>query len=309
LLSFAQTVDTLVYMTHLVPSEIILDISKNISVPQQDMLLSLSQDLALKNAFLESLNITVPDYMTIVSAEGLKSAVENFDYPVLVRRNQTDWLEGASFIIESERDLDEVISHQFRGTYIVEPFFQEARELVLSAVKTRKEEVLPVGITELEYREDRLYQAVNPPQIEDEIGLQAFDIAKRTVDALDFQGLFSIEFYLHPNGVLEVKGLQPFTHPGVRYTIEAENISQYDAMIRAILDWPLPQIEHYKGSVMMLFYAEHKEKIYQEVFNHPEWLIKVYHEEDKKKPQGHILLLTEDTAETQTELNEIQLWE
>lgn len=308
LVSFAQTVDTLIYMTHLVPAETISSISENINVPQQDMLISLAQDISLRNAFLETLDIAIPDYMTVVSTEGLEEAVEKFGYPLLMRRNQTDWLEEALFVIESETDLDELLNHQFRGTYIAEPLFPEAREFVVSVAKTRDKEVLPGGITELKYRDNHLYQAVNPPQIEDETVVEVFDIANKIAEGVDFQGLFTIEFYLHTDGRLEVKGLEPFTHPGAHYTTETANLSQYDILIRALLGWPIPKVEEYKESVMVPFYIEHREKIYQEFFDHPDWLLKVYHEEDKDKPQGHLLLLAEDITEALGELAEIQLW-
>lgn len=308
LISFAQTVDTLVYMTHLISSETIATISENIYIPQQDLLLSIAQDIALKNAFLEGLDIAIPDYMTVVSAEGLKSAVEAFGYPVLMRRNQTDWLDETLFLIKNESDFNELQNHEFRGTYIAEPYILEARELILSVAKTRDQEVLPVGITELKYKGNLLYQAINPPQIENETGLEAFEVASKIAQELDFQGLFTIEFYLLKDGSLKVKGIQPFTHLGAHYTIEAENLSQYDVMIRSVLGWPIPQIEHYTGSVMVPFYKNHKEKIYQEFFNHPDWLLKIYHEEDKDKPQGYILLLSEDINSALEELENVQLW-
>ncbi len=309
LVSFAQTVDTLIYMTHLVPSEIISKISENINVPQQDMLLSLAQDISLRNAFLESLDIAIPDYMTVVSGQGLEEAVEKLGYPLLVRRNQTDWLEEALFVIESEKDLDELLNHPFRGTYIAEPLAPDAREFVVSVAKTRDKEVLPGRITELKHRDNRLYQAIYPPQMEDETVVEVVDIADRIAEELEFQGLFTIEFYLHMDGTLKVKGLAPFIHPGAHYTTEAANLSQYDILIRAVLGWPIPKVDNYKEIVMMPFYTEHKEKVYQEFFAHPDWLLKVYHEEDKDKPQGHLLLLTEDITGALEELAEIQLWE
>jgi 5-(carboxyamino)imidazole ribonucleotide synthase len=59
------------------------------------------------------------------------------------------------------------------------------------------------------------------------------------MDALDYVGVLTIEFFLMPGGTLIANEMAPRVHNSGHWTIEAALTSQFEQHIRAIAGWPL----------------------------------------------------------------------
>jgi 5-(carboxyamino)imidazole ribonucleotide synthase len=85
----------------------------------------------------------------------------------------------------------------------------------------------------------------------DKIAALARDEARRIADALDYVGVFAVEFFLTAEGGLLLNEIAPRVHNSGHWTIEGAETSQFEQHIRAVAGWPLGPVGRRFDSVTM----------------------------------------------------------
>lgn len=80
---------------------------------------------------------------------------------------------------------------------------------------------------------------LSPAKIEEKQLWKAEAIARKVVQSLKSPGLFAIELFVDDNGDILVNETAPRVHNSGHHTIEANYSSQYDMLLRIILNYPL----------------------------------------------------------------------
>jgi 5-(carboxyamino)imidazole ribonucleotide synthase len=75
--------------------------------------------------------------------------------------------------------------------------------------------------------------------LEEKVLWKAQAIARKVVQGLKSPGLFAIELFIDGNDDLWVNETAPRVHNSGHHTIEANYSSQYDMLLRILLDYPL----------------------------------------------------------------------
>jgi len=76
-----------------------------------------------------------------------------------------------------------------------------------------------------------------PPEAES----TARDAVSRALDALDYVGAVAIEFFLLRDGAVLANEIAPRVHNSGHWTLDACDICQFEAHMRAVAGWPLPK--------------------------------------------------------------------
>ncbi len=94
-------------------------------------------------------------------------------------------------------------------------------------------------------------QVLLPARIPENIISQALDAAKKTIQSLSplgLRGVLAIEMFLTKSGEILVNEVAPRPHNSGHVTMETSDICQFEAHIRAISGYPLPQpVTHRAG--------------------------------------------------------------
>jgi 5-(carboxyamino)imidazole ribonucleotide synthase len=80
---------------------------------------------------------------------------------------------------------------------------------------------------------------ISPSALSEEIQNKAKDIARDLVKKLDIVGILAVEMFITPAGEVLVNEAAPRPHNSGHQTINANVTSQYEQLLRAILDLPL----------------------------------------------------------------------
>jgi 5-(carboxyamino)imidazole ribonucleotide synthase len=80
---------------------------------------------------------------------------------------------------------------------------------------------------------------LSPAKIEEKQLWKAEAIARKVVQSLKSPGLFAIELFVDHQGEILVNETAPRVHNSGHHSIEANYCSQYDMLLRIILDYPL----------------------------------------------------------------------
>jgi 5-(carboxyamino)imidazole ribonucleotide synthase len=78
-----------------------------------------------------------------------------------------------------------------------------------------------------------------PADIPAEVAREAYRVAELVVDKMDFVGLLAVEMFLTKTGRVLVNEVAPRPHNSGHHTIEANVTSQYQQLLRAVLNLPL----------------------------------------------------------------------
>ncbi len=148
-------------------------------------------------------------------------------------------------------------------------------------------------------------EIIAPARIPLELQVQAQELAKTAVEAIDGIGVFGFEFFLtHDNQIL-LNESAPRPHNSGHYTIEACVTSQFENHVRAVCGLPLGSTNLIVPTAVMVnilgkrtgeAVVDHAENLLSTVNAH----LHVYGKSDSKigRKMGHITVLGMDTEET-----------
>lgn len=139
---------------------------------------------------------------------------------LLTKENyQKKWTEASVFeqVAEIDLELAVIIARNQRGETAIYPVI---------------EQVINKEYNLLEY-------LLTPARIDDATAEIAKNIALQVVDAFDQPGIYAVELFLNKNGEIWVNETAPRVHNSGHASIEAADSSQFDMMLRVLLNLPL----------------------------------------------------------------------
>ena len=153
---------------------------------------------------------------------------------------------------------------------------------------------------------------ITPATLSDEIHKKAKKIASDLVRKLDIVGILAVEMFITPTGEILVNEAAPRPHNSGHQTINANVTSQYEQLLRAILNLPLGSTAINKPSAMVNLLGEegYTGPVYYEGLNEllaiPDVHLFLYGKAETRphRKMGHITIVDEDKNEL---INKIKL--
>ncbi|PMD69500.1 ATP-grasp domain-containing protein [Companilactobacillus nuruki] len=234
--------DLLLYMDENFDSGLLKQLADSFNIAQGADLLEIVQDRYIERTFLNDLNINVPPFFSIVTVDDVKKAVEEIGFPCILKPIQKNQSILKRHILYNDQDVERVQKLLLDGTYILEAWIDTQTEYSIMVSKGKDQKIHTFPMIQEIYDGNHLMSSFiykkNDPDIEAEMQRVALMVAEN----IDYVGIFGIGFILSQSGVLYVKRI----FPGINYSAnvyqEATGISQFELHIRAICDWPIPEI-------------------------------------------------------------------
>ena len=234
--------DLLLYMDENFDSGLLKQLANDYNVVQGADLLEIVQDRYIERTFLNDLNINVPPFFSIVTVDDIKKAIAEIGFPCILKPIQKNQTVLKRHILYNYEDVARVKKLLPDGTYILEAWIDTKTEYSIMVSKSKDQKIHTFPMIKDIYDGTHLMSSFiykkNDPDVEAEMQRVALMIAEN----VDYVGIFGIGFILSQSGVLYVKRI----FPGINYSAnvyqEATGISQFELHIRAICDWPIPEI-------------------------------------------------------------------
>lgn len=292
--TFMATVDTVIYTSNKVSADAIEFLERKHRIPQASQALYVTQDRMLQKAYLESLSFNIAPFHTIVNKLDIYDAVTSIGYPCVLRNNQPQLLGDRHIVLYEEADIEKTDDFLASGTCVLEAWVPKEQEFTIVCAKDPNGQVHPLALSETKHFKDKLIQTQNPPELSEEVAIEMFRIAQTFADQTQMQGVFAIDLFLTTAGVIYVHDVKPFPDKAGNFTLDSSQLSMYEAHVRACLDWPLPQIQHYNPSVTKFFGQDEKASVLDLARKNSDWLLNVYPLQSNPDYAGHITVLAED---------------
>lgn len=256
------------------------------------------QNKALQKQFYQDKNIPSSPFQIIENEK-----IENVDaslYPFF-QKSQKDGYDGKG--VQYIADVND-LNKQLGVSSILEKAVDIQKELAITVAVDSHKNIRLFPICEMVFDEklNLVDYLLVPASISKEEENTINQIAKDFINAIDSKGLFSIEFFLTKNNEILVNEAAPRAHNSAHYTMEACNISQFEAQLQILLDLKLPEIILKSKASMVNIIGEvmycgkpliEGQDLFQII---PDFHFHLYGKKETKpgRKMGHITLLHQD---------------
>lgn len=186
------------------------------------------------------------------SSAELLAAADKIGYPVVIKPVMSSSGKGQS-TAHSSREVDnswQQACENMRGDrvkVIVEEFINFDYEITLLTIRQQQGPTLfcePIG--HVQERGDYQY-SWQPKSMAENLLSEAKEMAKRITTDLGGAGVFGVEFFLTRDEVI-FSELSPRPHDTGMTTLVSQNLSEFDLHARAMLGFPIPEINCHGGA-------------------------------------------------------------
>ena len=209
--------------------------------------LAIIQDKGVQKAFYVKNNIPTAPYFELDNWEDLKH--EKATYP-LFQKSRKDGYDGKGVqFLKSEADLDKML----QVPSIFETPADLDREIAVVTVADHLGNIVTYPTVEFVINEEYnlLDYLLIPSSLNKTITDKAEQIARDVVKALNSPGVFAVELFLNKDQTLWVNETASRVHNSGHSTIEGAYSSQFDQMLRTLMELPLGSTQLFTTSAMV----------------------------------------------------------
>lgn len=210
--------------------------------------LAIIQDKGVQKAFYTQNNIPTAPYFELDNWEDFKSK-SDLNYPVF-QKSKKDGYDGKGVqFLKSASDLDKML----QSPSIFETPADLDREIAVVTVADHLGNIVTYPTVEFVINEEYnlLDYLLIPSSLSKEVTDRAEAIARDVVKALNSPGVFAVEMFLNKDQSIWVNETASRVHNSGHSTIEGAYSSQFDQMLRTLMELPLGSTQLFTTSAMV----------------------------------------------------------
>ncbi len=213
--------------------------------------LRITQHRILEKTFVRACGIPTADFAPVRAVGDLCSAIEIVGYPAVLKTVTGGYDGKGQWVVHDEIEAASAFAEARGRELICEAFVPFEREISIIAARNERDEIITFPVSENIHDTGVLAFTIVPARVSDAIVELAREYAIRIARALSIVGAFCIEYFHVGDGLL-VNEIAPRVHNSGHYSLDATQISQYEAHVRAICDLPLVEPRMLVPAVVMV---------------------------------------------------------
>ncbi len=224
---------------------------ENKIVYPQPEILKIIQDKSLQKEFYFKNNIPSTPFKTFISKEELKNYISNDErpYPFIWKSSKMGYDGYGVKLIKDNNSIEDIPDKHC----IIEDKAEIEKELSVMVVSTPSGEVINYPVVEMQFNSEsnQVEYIISPARIGKEIKEKAEGLAIKVSKSFGNIGLLAVEMFLTTDGDILVNEVAPRPHNSYHFSIEGSKTSQFEQLIRSILDLPSGKTSTINNSVMV----------------------------------------------------------
>jgi len=245
----AAQVDCITFDFENVPVATLEHLAGKIPVMPPAQALATTQDRLHEKQLFRKLDIATPSFIAVDSLETLRAGLAQTGYPAVLKTRRMGYDGKGQAMIRTAEDVESAWQAVGGSPLLLEGFVDFELEASIIAVRGRDGQTAYYPLVRNTHR-DGILRLSRAPLRAPELQQKAEATAALVLDALDYTGVLTIEFFI-VGDTLVANEIAPRVHNSGHWTIEAARTSQFENHLRALLDWPLGSTEAV-GEVAML---------------------------------------------------------
>jgi len=217
--------------------------------PSGDVL-RITQDRLLEKTFVRDAGCTVAPFASVTDATELEAAVEGIGFPAVIKTARGGYDGKGQWVVRNERDAQAALSEAKGVPLIYEEFVPFDLEVSIICARGSDGTIVSFPVTENQHDHGVLATTIVPARIAPGVAARVETEAAIVGERLGIVGAYCIEFFVLA-GAIFVNEIAPRVHNSGHYSLDATQISQYEAHVRAICDLPLVRPRLFDAAVMV----------------------------------------------------------
>jgi 5-(carboxyamino)imidazole ribonucleotide synthase len=200
--------------------------------------LRITQDRVLEKTFVRDAGCCTAPFTEVQTLGELQLALRTIGTPGVLKTALGGYDGKGQWVVRSNMDAQEAFMAASGRRLIYERFIAFDREISVVCARNAQGEAIAFPISENVHDRGVLVMSIVPARITSEVERQARTMALGIGERLDIIGAYCVEFFVAGENVY-VNEIAPRVHNSGHYSLDAVQISQYEAHVRAICDLPL----------------------------------------------------------------------
>ena len=238
LAEFAASVDAVTYEFENVPVDAVRFLENLRPVRPGSRALETAQDRLKEKRLARDLGAGTAEFAAVGSLADLAAALERIGYPAVLKTTRLGYDGKGQANLRGPEDIGGAFAAMHGAPAILEQFVDFRIEASVIAARGESGAFVPFEVTENVHRDHILCQSMVPARLAPGLASEAVAIARRIGDALDYVGVFAVEFFVGESSIF-VNEIAPRVHNSGHWTMDACAISQFEQHMRAVAGWPL----------------------------------------------------------------------
>jgi 5-(carboxyamino)imidazole ribonucleotide synthase len=184
------------------------------------------------------MGIATPPFAAIASQADLDAAIAEIGAPAILKTRRLGYDGRGQIRIKSTADATGAYE-KLGAPGILEGFCAFESEVSIIAARGSDGAIAFYDLCENEHAGGILSRTIVPAHASDIVVEQARAAARQVLEAFDYVGVLTIEFFVMADGTLVANEMAPRVHNSGHWTIEGALTSQFEQHIRAVAGWPL----------------------------------------------------------------------
>lgn len=271
--------------------------------------LAIIQDKSVQKKFYIDKDIPTAPYFELENWEELKC--KKVEYPLFQKANRGGYDGRGVQLLNSQKNLEK----QLKVPSIYEEVADLEKEIAVVVVADAKGNVVNYPIVELVFNQEYnlLDHLLMPANLSEPIAQKIEEIARKVVVELNSPGVFAVELFYNKDGSIWVNETACRVHNSGHSTIEAAYSSQFDQMLRCLMDIPLGSTQLFATSAMVNLIGAEGENGKAHIENQNE-ILKIpgvylhWYAKEETRPgrkMGHITLVDKDLHRLKSNIEKV----
>jgi 5-(carboxyamino)imidazole ribonucleotide synthase len=242
LTAFAGAVSVVTYEFENIPAATVEFLDRLVPVRPGAKALACAQDRNSEKTLARQLGAETAPFAKVDNRADLDVALADIGTPAVLKTRRMGYDGKGQAKILSPGDADAAWATMRDQPSILEGFVTFDREVSVVAARSLDGAFRAFEVTENEHRNHILHRSVAPAHIDPAAATEALETARRIAVALDYVGVFAIEYFVVTIDGREhvfVNEMAPRVHNSGHWTMDGAETSQFEQHIRAVAGWPL----------------------------------------------------------------------
>lgn len=241
LAAFAQGVSAITYEFENVPVESVRFLETLKPVRPGAKALEVAQDRLREKELARKLGARTAEFARVSDKASLEAALGAIGTPAVLKTTRFGYDGKGQAKIMAPADAPAALKAMKGQEAILESFVAFDREVSVVAARALDGTFAAFEVTENEHRNHILHRSCVPARISPAAAAAAIGIAGKIGKALDYVGVFAVEFFLIDagEGQVIVNEIAPRVHNSGHWTQDGAITCQFEQHMRAVAGWPL----------------------------------------------------------------------
>jgi 5-(carboxyamino)imidazole ribonucleotide synthase len=212
--------------------------------------LRITQDRVLEKSFVRGAGCDTADFAEVRALGDLQLALRTVGAPGVLKTAQGGYDGKGQWTVRDQMDAREAFAAAGGRRLMYERFVAFEKEVSIVCARNARGESTAFPVTENIHDRGVLDASIVPARIAPETARRVREAAENIGERIGMVGAYCVEFFIAGDAVY-VNEIAPRVHNSGHYSLDATQVSQFEAHVRAICDLPLVEPKLLTPAVMI----------------------------------------------------------